>query len=381
MRADQRIAVIGCGLGGAALAIMLQRRGFNVSTFEQADAFTRIGAGIHLTPNVVRVLEEIGVAAGLLETGCRPRAFTSRDAHTGEIIAELTLGDACLLRYGTPYLTVHRGDFHAAMVAKIDPRRIQYGKRLTEVTRNNEAIQLDFADGSCATVDLVVGADGLSSVVRRYICGDASPTFAGQIAYRAILNPKELPAPPVEDLTKWWSDERFVIAYYLTGRRDQYYFVAGAPADSWPLGLQSQPADREQMIRAFADFRPEVRQLLEAARDVRVWPLNERPPEPAWSKGPLVLLGDACHPMRPHMTQGAAMAIEDAAVLVECLEACGPANWQQAYASYQARRAERTAKIQAMSTENSWLRSETDPSWVFGYGMRAEDGPALPGQA
>lgn len=367
MTFGEKIAIIGCGLGGAAAALLLQQAGLDFTVYEQAPEFARLGAGIHLTPNVMRVLDSVGVGTSLAASGCHAAAFTSRDAHTGDVLSRQVLGDSASQRYGAPYLTVHRGDFHAAMVDRIRPDRVRLGKRLASLHSLGRSVRLYFEDGTCDWADLVIGADGLSSVVRSLMCRDEPPRFACQAAFRALVDPVALAEPPTEDITKWWSSERFVISYYLTKRRDQYYFVAGFPVASWPDGVQSLPAERDEMLSIFADFHPGARATLLGAKEVRKWPLYERDPESVWSKGPVVVLGDACHPMRPHMAQGAAMAIEDAAVLVRCLATLGVANWQQALRQYQAIRSGRTARVQAISSENSWLREPTDPSWVFEY--------------
>ena len=365
--ARKRIAVIGCGLGGAAVSAMLQRSGFHVTAYEQAPGFSRLGAGIHLTPNVVKALEWAGLREPLIALACKPAAFTSRDAFTGEVIAQLPLGQAVVEQFGAPYLTVHRGDFHALMVDALRPGTLQFSKRLQSLSEDGQGVRLVFDDGGEAFADLVIGADGLSSVVRNTVCANLPPHFSGQAAFRALVDLKQLAgneAPP-DDLTKWWSDDRFVIAYYMNEARDQYYFVAGFPQDAWPLEVPSVAADRDEMMAYFADFHSVPRRLLAAAQDIRKWPLYERPVDPAWSRDRVVLLGDACHPMRPHMAQGAAMAIEDGAVLVRCLMAAGADNWPLAYGWYQDARKERVQKVQGISSENSWMRTTPDPAWLF----------------
>ncbi len=226
---------------------------------------------------------------------------------------------------------------------------------------------LHFEDGSQAFADLVIGADGLSSVVRGAVCRNTPPHFSGHAVFRALVDAQQLHERGIfpDDLTKWWSDDSFVIAYYLNAQRDQYYFVAGFRQETWPDDIQSLPADREEMIGRFIDFHFVPRSVLAAARDVRKWPLYERPAEVAWSKRRVVLLGDACHPMCPHMAQGAAMAIEDGAVLVRCLLAAGLDNFPLAYKWYQQCRYERVERVQRISHENSWMRTKPDPAWLF----------------
>ncbi len=130
----KRIAVIGCGLGGAAVTAMLQKTGFEVTVYEQAPAFSRLGAGIHLSPNVIKALAWTGLATELSSMACKPAAFVSRDAFTGEIIAHLPLGHSAVEQFGAPYLNVHRGDFHALMVDILLPGTLQFGKRLCSLS-------------------------------------------------------------------------------------------------------------------------------------------------------------------------------------------------------------------------------------------------------
>ncbi|KXN70150.1 putative monooxygenase [Conidiobolus coronatus NRRL 28638] len=363
----KKIAVIGCGLGGAAITVMLQKAGFNVKVYEQAKKFLKIGAGIHLTPNVVKALSRVGIKDSLMAISSKPNKFLSKDAHTGEVIAELVLDDVFKKQFNAPYLTVHRGEFHALMVNEIIPSSLTFNKKLKEIIPNDNGVYLNFEDGSHDYVDIVIGADGLSSVVRSIVCKDEPPSFSGQAAFRALVDIEQLKRQGImpDDLTKWWSDDRFVIAYYMNNSRDQLYFVAGFPEYSWPQGIQFLEAEKEEMLKIFSDFHEIPLQILKSAKEVKKWPLYERPAESAWSKGRVVLLGDACHPMRPHMAQGAAMAIEDGAILVRSLETTGLEKVEQAFDIYQKTRQDRVAKVQQISGENSWMRTTPDPTWLF----------------
>src|SRR6218665_18162 len=315
----QQVAVIGCGLGGATMTALLQRAGYDAAVFEQAPAFGPVGAGIHLSPNLMHVMHFLELDDVLVNCGFRPEAFTSRTFDTAEIRHELPLRESARERYGADYLTIHRGDFHAALISRIAPDRIHYGKQLTDVKESGKKVALAFSDGSCVTADLVIAADGVSSRVRNALFDPTPPNFSGQVAYRSIVRASDLPSEPLDDLTKWWADDRFVIAYYLDSAKEKYYFVAGFPADHWPVGTSTLPGSREELRAAFADFHPTVYEILAGATDLRKWPLFERPPCEAWPQGRVVMLGDASHPMRPHMAQGAAMAIEDAVTLARCL--------------------------------------------------------------
>lgn len=361
------IGIVGCGLGGATIAALLQQSGFHIRVFEQTPGFSPVGAGIHLSPNVLKVLRRIGIERYLLDIGCSPTAFTSRMWDTGELLFNLPLGEAAKQRYGGAYLTVHRGDFHQALVSSIDSSSLCYGKRLESFENTAEGVRLQFEDGHQEIVDLVIGADGLSSRVRHILQGEAHPVYSGQVAYRSVFPACALKRPPTYELSKWWAPDRFVIAYYLTQARDRFYFVAGFPASDWPHATSSVEGQRDEMLNAFAGFHPEVQAILQASPGARKWPLFERPPNPIWHRGRVVILGDACHPMRPHMAQGAAMAIEDAAILSRCLVEAGAPHWEQAFRLYSLVRIERTSKVQDISSRNIWLRDPTDPSWVFSY--------------
>lgn len=367
----KQVAVIGCGLGGAAMTALLQRAGYDVAVFEQAPAFGPVGAGIHLSPNLMHVMRFLELDDILVNRGFRPDAFTSRAFDTGEIRYELPLQEIARKRYGGDYLTIHRGDFHAALISRIASERIHYGKQLTDFKESDEKVTLAFADGTRVTADLVVAADGVSSRVRNALFDPTPPNFSGQVAYRSIVKASDLPSEPLDDLTKWWADDRFVIAYYLDSAKEQYYFVAGFPADHWPVGTSTLQGSREELLATFADFHPAVREIFAGATDLRKWPLFERPPCERWHQGRVVMLGDASHPMRPHMAQGAAMAIEDAVTLVRCLAQYGLAHWEEAFQAYFDTRIFRTATVQEISGKNTWLRDPVDPGWLFSHNASA----------
>ena len=361
------IAVIGCGLGGAAMTALLQAKGFNACVFEQAPSFGPVGAGIHLTPNLMNVLHDLDLQNQLVEKGFTPASFTSRCGATADVLFELPLASHMSVQYGASYITIRRSDFHEALVSRIAPDSIHYAKQLNSIEQGSEDVKLGFADGSQQRARLVIAADGVFSKIRSALFDPTPPTFAGQAAYRAIVDASKLPHAPLDDLTKWWDGERFVISYYLDNDRKNYYFVAGFPEPDWPADRGWQEGSRDELLERFHDFHPHVRALLDTATDWKKWPLFERPPCDTWHAQRVALLGDACHPMRPHMAQGAAMAIEDAAVLSRYLCEFGLQRYEQAFARYYEERIERVSAVQAMSNENTWLRSAMDPSWVFAH--------------
>jgi 6-hydroxynicotinate 3-monooxygenase len=367
-----RIAIIGAGLGGTAAAALMQRKGYDVQVYEQAPQVARLGAGIHVSPNVMQVMRRIGIEPRLREIGLRPLIWKSRDWDTGEVSFEFPLGDSAERRYGAPYIILHRGDYHAELMRAVAPGTIHFDKRLTGLQQDESMVRMKFADGSEDRANLVIGADGVNSMVREILLGPEKPIYTGFIAHRSIFPRALLGGMEFDDCTKWWSEDRHIVVYYLDSRREEIYFVTGVPQESWPDGVAYVPGSLEQLRADFEGYEPRVQKLLAACPAVSNWPLLEREPLPLWSRGRIVILGDACHPMKPHMAQGAGMAVEDAAMLLRCLEEAGAEDYQAAFQRYEASRIERTSRVQKESHDNVWLRWESDPSWCFGYDVWSE---------
>jgi 6-hydroxynicotinate 3-monooxygenase len=362
-----RIAIIGAGLGGAAAAVLMQKAGFNVKLYEQAPAFSRLGAGIHVGPNVMKILREMGVEDELNRIGSHPEFWHSRDWKTGEEVARIPLGDYALSHYGASYLTVHRGDFHKLMIDAIGPGVLEYNKKLASVTDRDNTVHLTFADGSTAEADIVIGADGINSKIRETLLGPELPIYSGYVGHRAVFPIADVKNFTHDLCTKWWSDDRHMMVYFMTSQKDEIYYVTGVPDPTWDITKSWVPSSKDEMRAAFDGWHTGVQSLIEATGEVTKWPFLERNPMPLWSRGRLVLLGDACHPMKPHMAQGAAMAIEDAAMLTRCFKEVGITDYTTAFALYQANRAERAGKVQLVSHNNTWLRTNENPDWCFGY--------------
>lgn len=364
------IAVIGAGLGGAAAAALLSQAGFDVHSFEQAPVFTRIGAGIHIGPNVMKIFRKIGLEKRLEEIGAHPDFWFSRDGNTGEYLSRIPLGDYSRREYGASYITIHRGDLHAEQIAALDKDRVHFDHRLTGIEERDNDVLLTFDNGRQISAGLVVGADGINSVIRDMLLGPEKPRFSGWVGHRAVVNMDKLRATGLEFETCvkwWWEASRHLMAYATKGNGEEYYYVTGVPVDGWEHETSFVDSSREEMEAIFGGSHPVVQALIDATENVTKWPFWNRDPLNLWSRGRLVMLGDACHPMRPHMAQGACMAIEDAAVLTRCLEESGVAGYTDAFSLYEATRRERATKVQTISNANTWLKQPEDPAWVYGY--------------
>jgi 6-hydroxynicotinate 3-monooxygenase len=366
---NERIAIIGAGLGGAAAGALLQHAGFNVQIFEQAPSFSRLGAGIHMGPNVLKIFQRIGMDQKLIDISSTPAYWFSRDGLTGDYLSRIPLEG-----YGATYCTVHRGDLSALQMDTMTPGTVQFNKRLTRLEDNGSDVYLEFQDGTSARASIVIGADGINSRVRETLLGAEKPNYSGWVGHRAMISAEKLKKFDLtfEDCVKWWGPDRHMMVYYTTSRRDEYYYVTGVPHPAWEFDGAFVQSSREEMSEAFAGYHPVIQALIEATDDVTKWPLFNRNPLPLWSQGRMVLLGDACHPMKPHMAQGAAMAIEDAAMLVRCLKEIGSQDYATAFRLYEASRRDRATQVQTVSNANTFLQTQEDPSWVYGYDVYAE---------
>ncbi|MFT3803987.1 MAG: FAD-dependent monooxygenase [Burkholderiaceae bacterium] len=365
------IAVIGAGLGGAAAAALLTKAGFSVHCFEQAAEFSRLGAGIHIGPNVMKVFREIGLEDRLARIGAHPDHWFSRDGRTGEYLSRIELGEFAVKEYGAPYITIHRGDMHAEQIAALPPQSIHYDYRLTDLREREDDVLLSFANGEQVTARLVIGADGINSIIREKLLGPEKPRFSGWIGHRALIDMNRLRSTNLEYercVKWWWEASRHVMAYATKSDGSEYYYVTGVPVESWDHDSGFVDSSREEMEAIFGDnAHPMVRGLIDATTEVTKWPFWNRDPMSLWSRGRLCLLGDACHPMRPHMAQGACMAIEDAAILTRALQQTGAEDYRTAFGIYEETRRERATKVQTISNANTWLKQQEDPAWVYAY--------------
>ena len=364
-----RIAIVGAGLGGIAAGLLLRQEGFEATLYEQAPAFARLGAGIHVGPNVMKIMRRIGLEPAMEAMGSHPDFWHSRNWNDAAILSEIPLGEYARKTYGASYLTVHRGDFHQLMVDAVPSGAIRYDKKLTAIQERDRDVLLRFADGTTAEADIVIGADGVNSVMREHMLGTELPRYTGYVGHRAVFPASALAKYDYsfDPCVKWWSEDRHMMVYFVTEKQDEYYYVTGVPQAEWDMSKAWVPSSQEEMREAFDGYHPMVQSLIDACSEITKWPLLERDPLPLWSRGRLVMLGDACHPMKPHMAQGAAMAIEDAAMLARCFKAVGLEDYETAFALYRANRIERASRVQKVSHDNTWLRENEDPSWVFGY--------------
>jgi 6-hydroxynicotinate 3-monooxygenase len=361
------VAIVGAGIGGLAAAACLRRVGIDVTVYEQAAQFSRVGAGIQQSPNAVKVLRAIGLEARLRSHAFQPDAARNRQSDTGELLWERAMGPTQEAKYGAPYLVMHRADLHATLASAVPDDIIQRGHKLLGLSHRDGTVRLDFADGGYAQADAVIGADGVHSVVRETLFGAERPEFTGRVAYRTVFPASLLNGLEIDDQAKWWGPDRHIVMYYVNPQRSELYFVTSTPEPDFTLESWSATGDMAALRDAYRDFHPTVRAVLDAAPSAHKWALVVRDPLPRWTDGPIALLGDACHPMTPYMAQGGGTSVEDAAILSRCLEGVDRDGVADALRRYEATRKPRTSQIQALSRANDMNRFKAANDIVYGY--------------
>ncbi|GAB3617778.1 FAD-dependent monooxygenase [Okibacterium endophyticum] len=362
------IAIIGAGMGGLATAAALQRQGIDATVYEQAQKFARLGAGIQVGCNAMQVLRELGLEDKLRAEAFYPRSWNNKDWRSGEVKFDQVFGESAEQKYGAPYLLAHRGDLHEALASIVPYEHIRLSHKLVGIDDDGDGVKLTFADGSTASHDAVVAADGVHSSVKTMMFGESEANFTGRIAYRTTFSADLLGGYEIDECTKWWGEDRHIVIYFVKPDRSEVYFVTSQPEPDFTVESWSAKGDVGTLRAAFEGFHPQVQHVLASCPEVHKWALVDRDPLERWSEGNITLLGDSCHPMTPYMAQGAAMALEDAAVLSRLLaDVDDRAGVPEAFQRFEATRKERTSRVQLTSRANTWLRERTDVDWVYSY--------------
>ncbi len=316
-----RIAIIGGGLAGLATAAALARFGLAAEVFEQSPALGEIGAGINVSPQAINALRAIGLGEEIAAVASVAPGVLTRDMNTG---APLHYRDqtAAAARFGAGIHSFHRADLLGALASGVDPARIHLDHRLIGIAEQPAHVALSFANGVTREADLVIGADGIHSLVRRALYGDEHPTYTGQMVWRALIPGSDVPADVLAPSghVQWLGPGRHFFAYYLRGR-DVVNIVTQEDTDAWVEEGWSIPGDPEAMRASFPNPEPLLATLLNHVTQCSQWGLFMRPPTDNWGRGRVTLIGDAAHAMLPNAGQGASQSFEDAYILARWLAA------------------------------------------------------------
>jgi len=355
---EDRIVIVGAGIGGLALALALLQRNIKVSVFERAPELGEVGAGVMLTPNATRVLDHLGVLSEVESNATCPGKTQVRHFQTGAALSTTDLGETFTERYGHPYYDVHRVHIHDALhraVSRIDPHCIHVKHELVRIEEHEDNVTGKFTNGESIKTKVLIGCDGARSTVRQIIKKTDNPRYTGNLAWRGLMPITSLPEHQRgPEITIWVGPKRHFVEYTVKSGTLKNY-VAISNSAEWEEEGWAVPSKVSHALDEFEEWHSDVKSIIAATPSEACfkWGLFDRDPLDSWSRSRITLLGDAAHPMLPFMAQGAAMALEDAVVLSRCLSST--LHLSDAFQSYEKVRQERTSWCQLQSRKAGLL--------------------------
>jgi salicylate hydroxylase len=334
--------IIGGGIGGLFAANALIAQGLRVSVYEQAPALGEVGAGVYVTPNAVRHLERVGLGPAVERWGARVGEGSWYFRHDGTPVARVQVTDAA---GWNACFGMHRADFVDFLAANLPAGIIHTGHRAIRFQQDGDRARVHFANGATAEADIVVGADGIHSEMRPYVFPPSTPTFHGTISYRGLVPGERLPEWPMDRWLMWAGPSKHFLVFPVR-HATMVNYVGFVPTDEEMKESWSAPGDPDVLRREFEGWDPRIGEVLKQVDKTFRWALYDREPLPTWSSGRLTLLGDAAHPMLPHLGQGANQSIEDGMALATILAQVDNSAVPAALLAYERLRRERVAEVQ-----------------------------------
>jgi len=362
-RGKLKVLIAGGGIGGITALLALRQRGIEAELFEQAEAFTQVGAGIQISSNAARVLRTLGLNEALARVAVYPEGRDYRAWDTGERLYYTPLGARAESHFGAPYYHAHRADLLDVLLGGLGKEGFRLNAHVDSVVQDADSVTVTLADGSTATGDVLIGADGIHSTVRGQLFGREQPRYTGNVAWRGLVPAEKVAHLDLERVTGvWMGPNRSIVQYYVAaGRTFNWIGISRAmhPArESWLAEGRIEDA-----LAEYAGWHSIIRTVIASTPRVLHQALYDREPLPDWRVGRVVLLGDAAHPMMPFYAQGAAQSIEDAYVLAGCL-AAAPDQPVAALERYVKLRQPRTAWMQGLSRREEELYQMTDVATI-----------------
>ena len=394
---DFRVAVVGGGIGGLVLALALREHGISFEIYEQAEELREIGAAVALSANGTRELRRLGLGDQLEAISVVPSALVIRRWDTGEIIADPPIGrdGAYEASFGAPFFGVHRVALLQALAGRLSGEGLRLGHRCVGIEERRSGVEVHFANGASAVADVVVGADGVHSVIRPHVVGEVRGRFSGTIGYRGLVAVEHLPLLPDPTPLQFWAGPgRHLLHYAIDGGRT-INFLAVVRVPEWTSAAWMEECAVSDAVEAFAGWHPAVTEMIGATDIGSRWALHDLAPLTRWHSDRVVLVGDAAHTMVPHQGQGANQTIEDTIVLADCLADLRTwGNVCSALSRYEERRRERTVAVQWLSRRTADLmhlpdgpqsadRDEqladlySELAWIHSYDAHAARAPAV----
>jgi salicylate hydroxylase len=375
----KKIAVAGAGIGGLTAACCLLKAGYDVELFEQAAELSEIGAGIQLSANAMHVLNDLGLGEAIAGFSVRPGAYVFRLHDTGEVIGQFPLAQEHEAMNGAPYNQLHRADLHNLLVAKVKSLKsdvIRLNSRVLGFEETEDRVQVKLSDGSRMSADILIGADGVKSAVRAQIAGAGQASYTGDAAWRLIVPADRLPANLMgQVMSVWIGPGRHAVCYYLR-RGSLLNFVGLVETDEVSEESWTAKYPWETLKADFDGWHNDIQTVIDRAdRDMCYrWSLYYRPPIAKWSTRRATMLGDAVHATLPYLAQGAAMAIEDSAILMRALGLTD--HEPDALQLYERNRIERTSRIVSGSGANRTLFHMSDQGMLRQAFANRDEGKA-----
>jgi len=343
-----QIVIVVVGIGGLFAAGALIAQGLQVSVYEQAPALGEIGAGVYLTPNSVRHLQRVGLGPSVEKYGARVGPESRYFRHDGTPIAPVQVTDSS---GWNATFGMHRADLVELLATALPADIVHTGHRCTGFDQNGDAAQVTFANGAVVKADIVIAADGIHSELRQHVVPPSRPVFHGSIAYRGAVPQELVPDWPAARWEMWLGPSKHFLTYPMRAGTLVNY-VGFVPADQEMKESWSAAGDPDVLRQEFAGWDPRIGKLLQQVQTTFRWALYDREPLPTWSRGRLSLLGDAAHPMLPHLGQGANQSIEDGMALATILARANRKTAPVALDAYERLRRERVAQVQRGAREN-----------------------------
>ena len=334
--------IVGGGIGGLFAANALLAHGLRVAVYEQAPTLGEVGAGVYVTPNAVRQLERVGLGPAVEKWGARVGADSAYFRHDGTPIAKVQVTDAA---GWNACFGMHRADYVALLAANLPDGMVHTGHRAVSYEEADGVARVRFANGAVVEAHAVVGADGIHSEMRPFVFPPSRPVFHGTISYRGLVPRERLPGWPMDRWQMWAGPSKHFLVFPVRGGAMVNY-VGFVPADEEMKESWSAPGDPDVLRREFAGWDARIGEVLKQVDHTFRWALYDREPLPTWSKGRLTLLGDAAHPMLPHLGQGANQSIEDGMALATILAQADRADLPAALQACERLRRERVAEVQ-----------------------------------
>ena len=356
MASRPNVLIIGGGIGGLFAANALIGQGLRVSVYEQASALGEIGAGVFVTPNAVRHLERVGLGPAVERWGARVGPGSYYFRHDGTPIAPVQVSDAS---GWNATFGMHRADVVDFLAANLPAGIVHTSHRAIAFEQTDDVARVEFANGAIAEADVVVAADGIHSELRSYVFPPSKPVFHGTISYRGLVSRERLPNWPMDRWQMWAGPSRHFLVFPVR-HGTMVNYVGFVPTDEEMKESWSAPGDPAVLRREFEGWDPRIANVLQQVDKTFRWALYDREPLPTWTKGRLTLLGDAAHPMLPHLGQGANQAIEDGMALATILAQVDTSGVPASLLAYERLRRKRVAEIQLGARQNGLRLDSTD---------------------